>query len=32
MAAAEGLACAVEDLCRASAVRSFARLSHRSDD
>jgi EAL domain-containing protein (putative c-di-GMP-specific phosphodiesterase class I) len=32
MAAAEGLAAAVEDLCRASAVRSFSRLPSRSDD
>ena len=32
MAAAEGLARAVEDLCRASAVRSFARLPHRFED
>jgi EAL domain-containing protein (putative c-di-GMP-specific phosphodiesterase class I) len=32
MAAAEGLAAVVEDLCRESAVRSFSRLPDRSDD
>jgi len=32
MAAEEGLADAVEDLCRESAVRTFSRLPSRSDD
>lgn len=32
MAAAEGLADIVEDLCRSSAVRTFSRLPSRSDD